>query len=353
MLSELWNGVPVHGFEKAVSDDVNVVRIALGGEQYIALYKWIGSYGEVPWAIGMWAEASDLNAEMRRFVKSALGGVAVAFLAVLAAIAVGRLLARPIRAVAMNAVKVGEFDLKDIEDLPPSRIRELDDEAMAFNTMLAGLRSFETYVPRALVARLMRAEGGVASEQRRVTVMFTDIVGYTASSENLSASEVASFLNDHFSQLGACVEAEDGTIDKFIGDSLMAFWGAPEYQEHTERRACRAAAAIAAAIAAENQTRRAEGSPPVRLRIGLHAGDAVVGNIGAPGRINYTIVGDTVNICQRLEALGKEIDPHAETIVLLSKAVADALDDDVTVQSVGDFEVKGRVEAIEVFRLEI
>ncbi len=264
-----------------------------------------------------------------------------------------RWLAKPIRAVSVNALKVGDFDLRDIEILPPSRIKELDDEAAAFNTMLAGLRSFETYVPRALVARLMRAEGSVASEHRRMTVMFTDIVGYTATLEGLSAPEVASYLNDHFTQLGACVEAEDGTIDKFIGDSLMAFWGAPEHLENTEQRACRAAMAIAKTVAAENEARRAVGKPAVRLRIGIHTGDVVVGNIGSPGRINYTIVGDTVNTCQRLEALGKEVDPNAEVIVLLSKATADPLDDAFSLQSVGDFEVKGRTETIEVSRLVV
>ncbi len=357
VLGALWEGETIPGFEKAAAGDVKVVNIVLNSaerdQDYVAIYKWLDSYGEVPWAIGMWAPQSDLDNEMQRLEKAATGGLIIALLAVLAAVVVGRLLAKPIRAVSMNAVKVGDFDLKEIENLPPSRIRELDDEAAAFNTMLAGLRSFETYVPRTLVARLMRAEGSVISEHRNVTVMFTDIVGYTAQSENLTAPEVASFLNDHFSRLSTCVEAEDGTIDKFIGDSLMAFWGAPEQLEHTEERACRAAVAIAAAVTAGNEARREAGQPPVRLRIGIHTGDVVVGNIGSPGRINYTIVGDTVNTCQRLEALGKEIDPDAETIILVSKVTADALDGELEVKSAGDFEVRGRSETIEVYRLAV
>ncbi len=357
VLGALWEGNTVPGFEKAAAGDVNVVSIELGPEEgdleYVAIYKWLNHYGEVPWAIGMWAEASDLNAEIQRLATSALGGFAVALFAVIAAIIVGRLLAKPIRAVSVNALKIGDFDLKDIEVLPPSRIKELDDEATAFNTMLSGLRLFETYVPRALVAKLMRAEGAVISENRRVTVMFTDIVGYTATSENQSASEVATFLNHHFTQLGACVEVEAGTIDKFIGDSLMAFWGAPEHQEHTEQRACRAAVAIAKAVAEENETRKSNGFSLVRLRIGIHTGDVVVGNIGSPGRINYTIVGDTVNTCQRIESLGKEVAPDAEIVVLLSQETADGLDGRFEMQRVGDFEVKGRTEEIEVLRLVV
>ena len=292
---------------------------------------------------------------MRRLNDAALAGLAIAVAAILAAIALGQWLARPIRRISSNALKVGDFDLQDIAVMPPSRIRELDEEAAAFNTMLAGLRSFETYVPRALVARLMQTDGGGAgiSRQRRVTVMFTDIAGYTATSETLSATEVASFLNDHFTRLGNCIEGEDGTIDKFIGDSLMAFWGAPDEQAQTEQRACRAAMAIARALEAENELRRRSGKAPVRLRIGIHTGDVVVGNIGSPGRINYTIVGDTVNVCQRLEALGKTVDPTARIIVLISKAVNDALDAGFQTQRAGDFEVKGRVDPIEVFRLMV
>ena len=109
---------------------------------------------------------------------------------------------------------------------------------------------------------------------------------------------------------------------------------------------------IAAAIAAENSTRRAAGTASVRLRIGIHTGEVVIGNIGAPGRINYTIVGDAVNICQRLETLGKEVDPDADVIILISQNTAEALDDSFRARSVGEFAVKGRVEPVEVFRLE-
>lgn len=352
VLSELWNGVPISGFEQAAAEDVNVVGVTLGDIDYVALYKWVYDYGEIPWAIGVWSEAGDHNTELLRLNFAALAGLAIALVAVLAAILVGRQIAKPIHRVSLNALKIGNLDLNEIEILPPSRIRELDDEATAFNTMLAGLRSFETYVPRTIVARLMHAGGDrVESTQRRVAIMFTDIVGYTAASENLSATEVAEFLNNHFSTIGNCVENEGGTIDKFIGDSLMAFWGAPDDQEQIEQRACRTAIAIANALALENEERRARGQDSVRLRIGIHTGDVVVGNIGAPGRINYTIVGDTVNLCQRLEALGKEVDPTAEFITLISKPVRDALDADFPVQPVGTFDIDGRTGKAEVFRL--
>ena len=219
--------------------------------------------------------------------------------------------------------------------------------------MLGGLKFFERYVPQRLVNRLMAGGGGeeLASAERQLTIMFTDIVSFTSMAEHLPAGEVADFLNHHFTLLVRAVEAEEGTIDKYIGDALMAFWGAPDRQDDHALRACRAALAIAEAVAADNARREAAGRPAVRLRIGLHSGPAVVGNIGAPGRINYTIVGDTVNTCQRLEAMGKDMDQGAAVTILISGATAAHLDDSFTIERAGTFRVRGRNEDLEVYRL--
>ena len=194
-------------------------------------------------------------------------------------------------------------------------------------------------------------EGAAESRERELTVLFTDIVGFTAMSERLSAREVADFLNEHFTLLARCVEAEEGTIDKYIGDSLMAFWGAPDVQEDHARRACRAARAIARAMEADNAARAAAGQASVRIRVGIHSGPAVVGNIGAPGRINYTIVGDTVNISQRLESLGRDFDRGEAVTVLIGGATARAVEGDFALESVGSCAVKGREEKVPAFRL--
>src|SRR3546814_21026138 len=103
--------------------------------------------------------------------------------------------------------------------------------------MLSGLRWFETYVPRSLVMRLIRlGEGGVESEERPVTVMFTDIVGFTAASQRLTPRDTADFLNHHFALVAAAIDASGGTLDKYMGDAVMAFWGAPAAQSSDERR---------------------------------------------------------------------------------------------------------------------
>ena len=201
--------------------------------------------------------------------------------------------------------------------------------------------------------RLMaRGDEAPVLEERVVTVLFTDIAGFTPLAENLSAQAIAEFLNHHFELIADCVEAEGGTIDKFIGDAVMAFWGAPEPQADHALRACRSARAIAACIATENRERQNRGAAPVKVRIGVHTGPVIVGNIGAPGRINYTVIGDTVNIAQRLEELAKELmTADDEVVALASEATLVGLDTVALAESVGRHMLRGRRVAIEVYRL--
>ena len=132
----------------------------------------------------------------------------------------------------------------------------------------------------------------------------------------------------------------------------MAFWGAPEARRDHAEATCRAALAIRTAISAENQRRTAAGAEPLGLRIGIHSGTAVVGNIGAAGRLNYTLIGDTVNVAQRLEALGKELDiRNSEIAILVSGDTAAFLGTRFEVRPLGNHQLRGRRTATEVFEL--
>jgi class 3 adenylate cyclase len=132
----------------------------------------------------------------------------------------------------------------------------------------------------------------------------------------------------------------------------MAFWGAPAVQPDHAQRACRAAQAIARTLREDNERRSEKGLRPVRVRIGIHSGIVVVGNVGAPGRINYTLIGDDVNIAQRLEQLAKDFDPgNGETVVLLSGETAKELGEGFTLETVGSHLLRGQSEPIEAFRL--
>jgi adenylate cyclase len=232
-----------------------------------------------------------------------------------------------------------------------SRIKELDDQASAFNAMLIGLRAFSTYIPRSLVAKLVRTgEIGIAEPRETVvTVMFTDIADFTALSEQMDAAAVSTLLNRHFAILCRAVDAHGGTVDKFLGDGMMAFFGAPDRLKGHAAAAVRAAAQIREELAADNREAVLDGHPALRVRIGIHTGPVIVGNIGASDRVNYTIIGDTVNVSQRLQGLGKELAPEAATTIAASAETASRLDERFEIMPAGRHRLRGRGEPIEVF----
>ncbi len=325
-------------------------------DDYIFFYREMDLHGENPWLVGVYFRGDEVFGPVRRIIVAAVIGAGILVIGVIAVFLLGGAIGRPVRRLAEAAVAVRDFDLARVKPLGESRFRELDTAAKSFNAMIAGLRWFETYVPKSLVVRLInQGDSSVQSEERRVTVLFTDIVGFTRIGARLAPKALADFLNDHFAILGEVIEAEEGTIDKYIGDSVMAFWGAPSDQPDHASRACRAAMEIARRVAEDNVRRRARGDHTIGLRIGVHSGPAVVGNIGAPGRVNYTLVGDTVNTAQRLEALGKEVagvdaDPE-DVVVLLSSETAAALDETFPLQDLGHHELRGRGGSVEVYRL--
>jgi class 3 adenylate cyclase len=328
-------------------------EVEVGGEDQIFLYREVERYGSTPWLVGLHFPLAAVNAPVERLMMAGLLGLGVLVLAAVLALLLGRAIARPIRRMAEAAEAIGRFDLDAAKPLPRSALRELDAAARAYNAMLAALRWFELYVPRALVPILLQSGGSrLRPEEREVTIMLTDIVGFTPISSRLRPLQLARFLTRHFTLLGRCIEAEGGTVDKYMGDAVMAFWNAPSAQPDHAARACRAALAIGRAIKADNARRSRKGISPVRLRIGLHTGPAVVGNTGAPGRINYTLVGDTVNVCSRLEELGHEIDAGGEdTIVLLSGQTAAQLTPAFCLVPLGPRALRGTGAVFEVFRL--
>ncbi len=331
-----------------------VHAVKIGDYRWLFIYRTVYGYGDKPWMVGTYIRAIDALASLRQLMLAGIGVVLGLILAVVTAVLVGRRITRPVTQLATAARQLRGLRFAHMPELPRSSFRELDDQARAFNDMLAALRWFESYVPRKLVRRLAqrRERGPLPSVERQVTVMFTDIVGFTPLSERMSAVETARLLNQHFELVTRAIQNEDGTVDKFIGDSVMAFWGAPVRQQDHAERAIRAASAIATAIREENKTRAADGKPPIRLRIGIHTGPAVVGNIGSADRVNYTIVGDTVNAAQRIEQLGRQLlGEDTDIVVLFSAATERRLGHAIDRVSAGMFNLRGRAEPVPVFRL--
>lgn len=354
VLARIWDP-PVHSsqIDNALGDLGHVVDV--NGRRWVFVYRQLTGYGPDPWIVGRYFPIEEAIGDLDRLINGAMVGAATLAVAVLLALLMGLRMVRSIRTItsAAEAIERLEFD-KPFHK--PSWLREIDEAGHSLDKARNTLKWFGAYVPERLVRRLMAAgEAEVPSRRRIVTVMFTDIVEFTPQAESLPEQETAELLNHHFALLGACIEHEHGMIDKYIGDSVMAVWGGIQHMDDHADAALRAALAIVAVMREDNARRRAEGREIIRLRIGVHSGPVVVGNIGAPGRVNFTVVGDTVNIAQRFEQLGKEfMGPDDESVLLTSGETIALVDRAALGIELPNPElryVKGRVQPIEVYRL--
>jgi adenylate cyclase len=208
-------------------------------------------------------------------------------------------------------------------------------------------RMFAQYVPPPVVARLVKQPElmKLGGETYEVTLMFTDLANFTTMSEQLSAQQTVEVLKAYFNTMTAIVDRYEGTVDKFIGDAIMAFWGAPLQDARHAEQAVRAAIDMRAAMEGLVADLRAKGLPSIGMRIGLHTGTAVVGNVGSVTRFSYTAIGDAVNLAARLEGANKAFG----TGVLLSETTARQLPPEVRLRPLDDVIVKGKTEPVRVY----
>jgi adenylate cyclase len=179
------------------------------------------------------------------------------------------------------------------------------------------------------------------------TVLFSDLAGFTSISENMAPADLIRLLNEYFSPLTEIILAQQGTLDKFIGDAIMAFWGAPLPLEDHAARACQAALAMQRAMAGLQNQWREKGYPSLRTRIGIHSGRLVVGNVGSRERFNYTVLGDTVNLASRLESVNKLYGTNA----ILSQDSQHFLSDQFLLRELDLVRVKGRAHPVTIYEL--
>lgn len=204
---------------------------------------------------------------------------------------------------------------------------------------------FAQYVPPEVVGELVAHPEllRLGGETRELTVMFTDLANFTGLAERLDPQRTVAVLTEYFNTMTAIVHRHHGTVDKFIGDAVMAFWGAPLPQPDHARNAVAAAIEMQQAMTAMVARLQAQGLPPIGVRIGIHSGPAVVGNIGSETRFSYTAIGDTVNLAARLEGANKAFG----TSILLSSATASAAG--VPCRALADVVVKGKTEVVRVY----
>ena len=208
-------------------------------------------------------------------------------------------------------------------------------------------RAFSLYVSEEVVDHVMAHPERLhlGGERRDVTMMFTDLEGFTTLTERLGAEQVAQILNLHFTRATAIVKGHRGTVNRFIGDAIMAMWGAPVEDPEQAAHACRAACDMQRDIESLNADLVARGLPPIRMRIGLHSCAAVVGNLGSADRFDYTAIGDGVNLAARLEGVNKLYG----TGILLTGETARRAGAAVALRPVDRVVVKGKTEPVEIF----
>lgn len=329
------------------------------GRYYVVLERTSTKFGALPVITGAIMPASVLEQPLEELYLSILIALSILMAALAGSAVMAYRIAQPIRRAAAGARAIARLEISGLKPLPSSRIEELKDLASGFNAMTTALTAFVRYVPRSLVFKLLReGSGSAAPQERQVAVLFTDVVGFTSICEGMDARATADFVNHHLTLIGSVVEQHGGTIDKYIGDSVMAFWGAPDHMENPAAAAAAAALDIERALKADNARRREQGLAPVHIRAGLHVGPLIVGDIGAPGRVNYTVIGDTVNIAARLESLGHSAEPGAEAVILASADVASALTAQTgasrpVITPLGEQTVKGKAQPVTVVKLSL
>lgn len=200
-----------------------------------------------------------------------------------------------------------------------SHIREISLIDISIASMKSALRSFERYVPKKIVRQLIQ-QGKAAilgGEKKELTILFSDIVGSTTIAESLPTDAFIPLLSEYLNDLSQIILQNQGTIDKYIGDCIMAFWGAPEDVPDHAVYACTAALCCQAQLLVLNKKRREKNQPEFLTRFGIHSGEVFVGNIGTPDRMNYTIIGDAANFADQLQIINK----HYRTYMIISKEV--------------------------------
>jgi class 3 adenylate cyclase len=183
--------------------------------------------------------------------------------------------------------------------------------------------------------------------EREIAILFVDIRGFTALSEGRLPYDVVFVLNRYFAAIGLAVESAGGRVDKFIGDGIMAFWGAPIALEDHVLRACVGALRAARRMQQVNDDWRRQGKPSFRLRIGLNSASVLVGNVGSTERFSYTVMGDGVNVAARLEGMNKGFG----TTICISDSVFDAVAREIVARPLRRVQVKGRKQEFMVYEL--
>jgi adenylate cyclase len=272
----------------------------------------------------------------------------ILFIACLQVILLARRIAYPIEDLREEAIKIKNFDLDGAVPIN-SKIKEVTALADTMKDMKVSLKSFTKYMPRQLVLNLLKNGNdiNIGGQAKKLTMFFSDIAGFTTISEALAPDELMRHLSEYFDETTGILIQEKGTIDKYIGDAIMAFWGAPNEDDQQAYNACKSALLIQRKLAELNKRWAVRGLPILETRIGIHTGTAVVGNVGSSDRMNYTVIGDAVNLASRLEGINK----YYDTYIIVSETTHEEIKDKFLCRTLDIVAVKGKTKGVRIYEL--
>ena len=268
-------------------------------------------------------------------------------LSLIGAFFIARTVTRPVHALvnAARGVEGGDYS----KSVQVSQKDEIGELAAAFNRMLKGLAErdkvrdlFGRFVPRAVAEHALAGHAVLGGEDRQVTVLFSDLRNFTSFSEQRSPQEVVSLLNTYFTRMSEVVEKNHGMVDKFLGDGMMAIFGAPIASEDDAGNALHAALEMCSALELLNEEFAAQGLPRLDIGIGINTGFMVAGNMGSPSRFNYTVIGDGVNLAARIEGLTKRKEYNAR--IIATDATVRSAKRSFKTRNLGLVDIRGRQE---------
>lgn len=333
-------------FKKTGQTKLDIVH---DGIAYLVTYTPIKDMKEYGWLIGVVVPKDDFIGVLEK--TNAITFILCLFIMLFGVFIVLNLVSRivkPIKLLSNEADKIKRFDLSGKKSIH-SIIREVDNLSNAMTSMKFGLKSFQKYVPKFLVMQLIKSgeDMRIGGSRKSLVVFFSDIENFTSISEKTDPETLTMQLCHYFDALSTIIVHEKGTIDKYIGDCIMAFWGAPIPEKHVCKHAANAALKCQKKVEELNALWIKEGKPPLITRFGIHTGEAIVGNIGSSERLNYTVLGDTINIASRLEGENKVY----HTKIIVSEAVYHQIKDSFVLRMLDHVTIKGKTEGITIYEL--
>ncbi len=331
-------------------------ELVLGGETALVAFRPIPVDGQPPATLALQYSIDEklrsARATERRLLQVTVGSLLIAGLLSLGF--AGRL-TRPIIELVGHTRRIARGDYRVRNTT--YRADELGRLSQAFDQMATGLAErdrvrdlLDKNVSPEIAAQLLRDGAALGGEEREVTILFADLRGFTTLSEKLAPRDLLALLNRYLDGMSGAIEAHGGIIDKYIGDAIMALFGAPVTQEAAAARAIAAAIAMAEALVALNAELAAEGRPPLAMGVGINTARVVAGNIGSHRRLNYSVIGDGVNVAARLQSLTRT--PEYHTNIIVSAATVAAAPSASAYRALGPVRVKGRAEPVEVFAVD-